>query len=91
MHPFDGEGDAIEAANSTPYGLSGSVWTNDLATAHRVCRRVSAGVLWVNCWLKRDLRTPFGGMKASGVGREGGEYSLDAYSEWKNVCVQIGS
>ena len=90
MHPFRTEDDVVEAVNSVQYGLAGSVWTRDLTTAHRVCRRINSGVLWVNCWLHRDLRTPFGGTKASGVGREGGAFSLDFYSELKNVCVFVG-
>ena len=88
VHPFDTAEEAIEAANSTSYGLAGSIWTNDLATAHRVARAVQSGVLWVNCWLHRDLRTPFGGMRESGVGREGGDHSLDAVSE---VRLRISS
>ena len=91
LHAFDGEDDAAAAANDSPYGLAGSVWTNDLTVAHRFTRRVRSGILWVNCWLHRDLRTPFGGVKGSGVGREGGVFSLDFYSEMKNVCVAIGA
>ena len=90
MHPFDTEDEVVAAVNSTVYGLAGSVWTNDLTTGHRVAGRVDAGILWVNCWLHRDLRTPFGGVKASGQGREGGKFSLDFYSEWKNVCIYTG-
>ena len=90
VHAFDTEEEVVEAANSVEYGLAGSIWTNDLSTAHRVSDRVMSGILWVNCWLLRDLRSPFGGMKASGVGREGGRHSLDFFSEWKNVCVFTG-
>jgi aminomuconate-semialdehyde/2-hydroxymuconate-6-semialdehyde dehydrogenase len=90
VHPFASEDDVVAAANSVPYGLAGSIWTQNLTTAHRVCRRIDCGILWVNCWLHRDLRTPFGGTKASGIGREGGSFSLDTYSEWKNVCVFMG-
>lgn len=73
------------------YGLAGSIWTADLARAHRVARRIESGILWVNCWLHRDLRTPFGGMKESGIGREGGKFSLEFYSEMKNICVHMGA
>jgi aminomuconate-semialdehyde/2-hydroxymuconate-6-semialdehyde dehydrogenase len=90
IHPFKDEDEVVGAANSVEYGLAGSVWTQNLTTAHRVCRRIDSGILWVNCWLHRDLRTPFGGTKASGIGREGGKFSLDTYSEWKNVCVYVG-
>jgi aminomuconate-semialdehyde/2-hydroxymuconate-6-semialdehyde dehydrogenase len=88
-HTFDTEDEVVEAVNGTAYGLAGSVWTRDLTTAHRVCARIHSGLLWVNCWLHRDLRTPFGGQKDSGLGREGGRHSLDFYSETKNVCVAI--
>jgi aminomuconate-semialdehyde/2-hydroxymuconate-6-semialdehyde dehydrogenase len=90
VHAFEDEAEAVQAANSTKYGLAGSVWTNNLTLAHRVCRSVETGLLWVNCWLHRDLRTPFGGVKESGIGREGGKYSMDFYSELKNVCVFMG-
>ena len=83
------EAEAIEIANNTRYGLATSVWTNDLGAAHRVARKVEVGIVWVNCWLHRDLRTPFGGVKDSGVGREGGPHSLDFFSELKNVCVAL--
>mmetsp|Transcript_30559 Transcript_30559/g.99802 ORF Transcript_30559/g.99802 Transcript_30559/m.99802 type:complete len:490 (-) Transcript_30559:81-1550(-) len=87
IHAFDTEEEAVEMANSTPYGLAGSVWTRDLGRAHRVCAAVESGILWVNTWLYRDLRTPFGGVKASGIGREGGKHSLEFFGEFKNVCV----
>jgi aminomuconate-semialdehyde/2-hydroxymuconate-6-semialdehyde dehydrogenase len=70
-------------------GLAGSVWTNNLMRAHRVAQAIRTGMIWINCWLKRDLRVPFGGVHDSGVGREGGKLSIDFYSELKNVCVQI--
>lgn len=85
--PFDAEANAIAMANSTPYGLAASVWTTNLDRAHRVASHIQAGVIWINCWLLRDLRTPFGGMKQSGVGREGGDEALRFFTETKNVCV----
>ncbi|NUR91169.1 MAG: aldehyde dehydrogenase family protein, partial [Nonomuraea sp.] len=89
LAPFDDEDEAVRLANDSPYGLAATVWTTDLSRAHRVAPRVEAGIVWVNCWNLRDLRTPFGGVKASGIGREGGEYSLDFFSEPVNVCVKI--
>lgn len=86
--PFQTEADAIDMANSTPYGLSASVWSQDVDRCHRVARSIRSGLVWVNCWFKRDLRTPFGGMKASGVGREGGRDSLAFFSEAKTVTYQ---
>jgi len=87
--PFDGESEALAFANSTRYGLSATVWTRDLQRAHRVAAALDAGTVWVNCWLLRDLRVPFGGMKDSGVGREGGFESLRFFTEAKNVCVKL--
>ncbi len=87
--PFDGDEQAIEFANSTRYGLSASVWTSNLTRAHRVAAALDAGTVWINCWLLRDLRVPFGGMKDSGVGREGGFESLRFFTETKNVCVKL--
>lgn len=87
--PFDTEEEAVRLANDSPYGLAATVWTQNLSRAHRVAPRVETGIVWVNCWNLRDLRTPFGGVKASGIGREGGEYSLDFFSEPVNVCIQI--
>ena len=89
LHPFDSEDEAVSAANGTRYGLSASLWTTDLNRAHRVSAALQVGMVWVNTWLKRDLRTPFGGTKDSGVGREGGRWSLEFYSESKNICIQL--
>lgn len=88
IQPFDSEEDAVAMANSTMYGLSSTVWTSNLNRAHRVAEELQAGIVWVNCWLLRDLRTPFGGVKASGVGREGGWEALRFFTEPKNVCIK---
>jgi len=72
LSPFNEEAEVLKMANSTAYGLSATLWTNDLQKAHRIAHQLDAGIVWINCWLVRDLRTPFGGMKNSGVGREGG-------------------
>src|SRR5690242_5659535 len=85
--PFDTEEEVINHANDVEYGLSSSIWTQNLSRAHRVAERIHTGTVWVNCWLVRDLRVPFGGMKQSGVGREGGEEALRFFTESKNVCV----
>jgi aminomuconate-semialdehyde/2-hydroxymuconate-6-semialdehyde dehydrogenase len=87
--PFDGEEEAVAFANSTRYGLAASIWTRDLQRAHRVAAAIDSGTVWINCWLLRDLRVPFGGMKESGVGREGGFESLHFFTEAKNVCVKL--
>jgi aminomuconate-semialdehyde/2-hydroxymuconate-6-semialdehyde dehydrogenase len=87
--PFASEEEALTFANSTRYGLSATIWTRDLSRAHRVAAKLDAGTIWINCWLLRDLRVPFGGMKESGVGREGGFESLNFFTEAKNVCVKI--
>ncbi|MEY2501441.1 MAG: aminomuconate-semialdehyde/2-hydroxymuconate-6-semialdehyde dehydrogenase [Verrucomicrobiota bacterium] len=85
--PFDSEDDVIGYANDCDYGLASSVWTQNLSRAHRVAEKIHTGTVWVNCWLVRDLRVPFGGMKQSGVGREGGEEALRFFTEPKNVCI----
>ncbi|WP_420317554.1 aldehyde dehydrogenase [Ekhidna sp.] len=89
LNPFKSEEQAISIANSTKYGLSCTIWTSDLKRAHRVSHAVQAGIIWVNCWLVRDLRTPFGGMKDSGIGREGGNEALRFFSEPQNVCIKL--
>ena len=89
IESFHTEAEAIDAANSTPYGLSASLWTENLKRAHRVSAEIKSGIIWVNCWLFRDLRTPFGGMKQSGVGREGGWEALKFFTEVKNICVRL--
>jgi aminomuconate-semialdehyde/2-hydroxymuconate-6-semialdehyde dehydrogenase len=87
--PFDDEREAVAVANGTRYGLAASIWTEGLGRAHRMAEQVDSGTVWVNCWMLRDLRVPFGGMKDSGVGREGGEEALRFFTEPKNVCVRI--
>ena len=89
IQPFDTEEEAIALANATGYGLSATIWTQDIGKANRVASKVEAGIIWVNCWLVRDLRTPFGGVKNSGVGREGGWEALRFFTEAKNVCIQF--
>lgn len=88
LTPFDTEEEVLMMANSVKYGLASSVWTNDLKRAHRVAEKIEAGIVWINCWLLRDLRTPFGGVKASGVGREGGWEALRFFTEAKNICIK---
>lgn len=85
--PFDSEDEAIAIANGTDYGLAASLWTRDLGRAQRVAERIDFGIVWVNCWMLRDLRTPFGGVKHSGMGREGGVDALRFFTEPKNVCI----
>lgn len=89
LQPFDTEEEVLEYANSTKYGLASTVWTSDLKRAHHVASQLHTGIVWVNCWLLRDLRTPFGGVKQSGVGREGGFEALRFFTEPKNVCIKL--
>ena len=87
--PFKNEEDVIEMANSTRYGLAASIFTKDISKGHRVAAKIDSGIIWINTWMMRDLRIPFGGMKDSGVGREGGFKSLEFFTEPKNVCLKI--
>ena len=89
LQPFDTEEEVLGLANSTSYGLAATLWTSDLKRAHRMAAAIESGIIWVNCWLLRDLRTPFGGMKNSGMGREGGFEALRFFTEPKNVCIKL--
>jgi aminomuconate-semialdehyde/2-hydroxymuconate-6-semialdehyde dehydrogenase len=87
--PFASEEEAVAMANNTKYGLAASIWTNNLKRGHRVAQQMNVGITWVNCWFVRDLRTPFGGVGLSGIGREGGMHSLNFYSELNNICIRL--
>ena len=89
IQPFDTEAEVTRYANSVEYGLSATVWTENLSRAHRMAEKIESGIVWINCWLLRDLRTPFGGVKQSGVGREGGFEALKFFTEEKNVCLKV--
>jgi aminomuconate-semialdehyde/2-hydroxymuconate-6-semialdehyde dehydrogenase len=89
ISPFDDEQEAVTMANDTKYGLAASIWTTNLKRGHRVAQQMNVGVTWVNCWFLRDLRTPFGGVGLSGIGREGGLHSLNFYSELNNICIRL--
>jgi aminomuconate-semialdehyde/2-hydroxymuconate-6-semialdehyde dehydrogenase len=86
--PFETETEVLQMANAVKYGLSATLWTNDLKRTMRMSNHIEAGIIWVNTWMLRDLRTPFGGVKASGVGREGGFEALRFFTEAKNVCIK---
>ncbi len=88
IRPFDTEEEAIALANDSDYGLSATIWTENSSRANRVAEVMAAGIVWVNSWFLRDLRTAFGGAKQSGIGREGGVHSLEFYSELKNICIK---
>ncbi len=87
--PFDLEDEVVAMANDSEYGLAASIWTTDLKRGHRVAQQMNVGITWVNCWFLRDLRTPFGGVGLSGIGREGGIHSLNFYSELNNICIRL--
>ena len=89
LQPFDTEEEALALANDTAYGLAATLWTTDLKRAHRVAAGIESGIVWVNTWLLRDLRTPFGGVKASGLGREGGFDALEFFTEPQNICIKL--
>ena len=89
LAPFDSEDEVVRRANASDYGLAATVWTTNLSRAHRVSPRLKVGIVWVNTWFSRDLRTPFGGSGLSGIGREGGRWSLDFYSETTNICIKV--
>ena len=87
--PFESDAEVVEYANCVKYGLSASIWTQNLSRAHAVASKIQAGTVWVNTWLQRDLRMPFGGQKQSGIGREGGEYSIDFFTQQKCVSIAL--
>ena len=89
LQPFDTIEEGLQLANATHYGLAATIWTQDISKANVMAAKVESGIVWVNCWLVRDLRTPFGGVKNSGVGREGGWEALRFFTEQKNVCIQL--
>lgn len=89
ISPFDTEEEVLQKANDNEYGLATAIWTKDVSRAHRVAQKMKVGLSWVNSWFLRDLRTPFGGAKQSGIGREGGVHSLEFYTELKNVCIKL--
>ena len=88
LQSFKDEAEALELANISDYGLAATIWTQDVSRSVRLAEQVNCGIIWVNCWLLRDLRTPFGGVKNSGMGREGGWEALRFFTEPKNVCIE---
>ena len=88
MQPFDTIEEALQLANATDYGLACTIWTQDISKANHIAAKIESGIVWINCWMLRDLRTPFGGVKQSGVGREGGWEALRFFTEAKNVCIK---
>ena len=90
LQAFDNETEAVALANASEYGLAASIWTSDIRRAHHVANAVECGIIWINTWLQRDLRTPFGGMKQSGLGREGGLDAMRFFTETKNICIDLG-
>ncbi len=89
LQSFKTNEEALELANTSQYGLAATIWTQDISKANYIAAKVESGIIWVNCWLVRDLRTPFGGMKNSGIGREGGWEALRFFTEQKNICIEI--
>jgi aminomuconate-semialdehyde/2-hydroxymuconate-6-semialdehyde dehydrogenase len=88
LQPFESMEEALTLSNATAYGLAATIWTQDISKATLLASRIESGIVWINCWLSRDLRTPFGGVKNSGVGREGGWEAMKFFTEVKNVCIQ---
>jgi aminomuconate-semialdehyde/2-hydroxymuconate-6-semialdehyde dehydrogenase len=89
LQKFSSDEEALRLANASDYGLSATIWTQNLKRAHHIAAKLECGIVWINCWLLRDLRTPFGGTKNSGVGREGGYEAMRFFTEPKNVCVKL--
>ena len=88
LNSFESDQEAVDLANNNDYGLASIIWTENINKAHRIADEIQSGIVWINCWLERDLRTPFGGMKKSGYGKEGGNHALDFFTREKNVCIK---